>query len=204
MRTIRKEKMSIKTFCLCLPEYPDKMEKAKVHFAERGVENVEFFSSIHAEIAGLSTSHPYEIDHPASGFRVGYKITGIWLAHVVLWMHLARLPEDKFLILEDDAMFHEDWKERYEAALKHLPDFDFFHIGHCCLLGHEQTHIGGEVFATSHSQCTHAYILHRRCIPFLLRTVRKCYAPIDCQLVLEVFPHLKTFALIPRAVSQFC
>lgn len=194
----------MRTFCLCLPEYPERMEKAKAHFAEREVGPVEFFAGLHAENAGLATSHAYEVDHPGTGFRVGYKITGIWLAHVMLWTHLSRLSDDRFLILEDDAQFHDDWKIRMNVGLSDLPgDFDFFHVGHCCLKGHPQTLVKGEVFETKHAQCTHAYIINRRALPFLLRTVRKCYAPLDCQLVLEVFPHLRTFALVPRCVSQF-
>lgn len=194
----------MRTFCLCLPEYPQRIEKAKAHFKEMGVENVEFFAGIHAENAGLATSHTYEVDNPGTGFRVGYKITGIWLSHVMLWMHLSRLSDDRFLILEDDAQFQPDWKERFNKAMSELPgDFDFFHIGHCCVEGHPKTHIHGEVYDTKASQCTHAYLINRRVLPFLLRTIRKCYAPIDCQLVLEAFPHLRTFAMIPRCVDQF-
>lgn len=194
----------MKTFCLTLPEYPDRIKAAQAHFAEMGVDNVEFFNGLHAEKAGLATSHCYDVDHPGTGFRIGYKVTGIWLAHVMLWMHLARLSDDKFLILEDDAQFHADWKTRFNEGLAILPgDFDFFHIGHCCLEGHPRTLIHGEVYETKHAMCTHAYMINRRCLPFLLGNIRKCYAPIDCQLVLEIFPHLRTFALMPRCVSQF-
>lgn len=194
----------IRTFCLCIPERPDAMARSKAHFDALGVENVEFFAALHAETTGFATCHPYEIDAPGSGYLMGFKPTGVWLAHVMLWHHLARLNDDKFLILEDDAMFHEDWKARYEQAMEHLPgDFDFCHIGHCCLEGHPKTLVGGELYESKNSQCTHSYILNRKCLPFLLRTVRKCYAPIDCQLVLDVFPHLRTFAVIPRMVDQF-
>lgn len=194
----------IKTFCLCLPEYPDRIQAAQKHFDEVGLKEVEFFSSINAQLAGLATSHKYEVDHPGTGFRVGYKITGIWLAHVVLWMHLARLSDDKFLILEDDAQFPPDWEERVNKALSEVPgDFDFLHIGHCCIEGHPRTHVAGEVYDSKHMQCTHAYILSRKAIPFLLRTIRKCWAPIDAQLVFEAFPHLRTFAVVPRIVAQF-
>ena len=169
-----------------------------------GVDGVQFFGCLDAAKAGLTTVNSYEIDHPGTGFNMGHKCVGIWLAHYMLWTHLARLPDDRFLILEDDAQFHADWKPRFNEAMAILPgDFDFFHIGHCCLEGHPKTLVHGEVYETKNAQCTHAYMINRRCLPFLLRTIRKCYAPMDCQLVLEAFPYLRTFAMIPRCVSQF-
>lgn len=194
----------MKSICLCLPECPEQIEKAKAHFAAVGLADVEFFWGIHAERAGLATIHPYEVDNPGSGFRMGFKPTGIWLSHYMLWSMLTRLPDDRFLVLETDAMFHDDWRERFGKAMADVPnDFDFLHIGHCCLKGHPQTLVAGEVYQTIHQQCTHAYVLSRKCIPFLLRTLRKVWSPLDIQLQLECFPHLRTFAVVPRIVSQF-
>lgn len=194
----------IKPICLCLPEYPDQIEAAKKHFAESGLENVEFFWGIHAEKAGLSTWHPYERDAPGSGFRVGPKITGIWLGHIMLWSAAMRDTADHIMVLECDAQFLPGWKEKFEEALKIIPtNFDFLHLGHCAVEGHPRKHIGGDVWETKHSQCTHCYIVRRAVLPFMLKTIRKCYAPIDIDMVLEIFPHLNCYAVIPRVVSQF-
>ena len=43
----------------------------------------------------------------------------------------------------------------------------------------------------------------RAALPFVLRTLRKVWAPIDIQLQMECFPHMKTYAIIPRIVEQF-
>lgn len=194
----------MKSICICLPEYPDAIEKAKAHFAESGLDDLEFFWGINAPVAGLATSHVYEVDNPASGFRMGSKPTGIWLSHYMLWNCLTRLPDDHFLILETDAKFQPDWKERLVKALKDVPtNYDFLHIGHCCLEGHQRELVAGEVYQTKQAQCTHAYIMARKCIPFLLRRLRKIWAPIDCQMIFECFPHLNTYAVMPRLVDQF-
>lgn len=193
----------MKIFCLCLPENPKRIEQAKKHFEEMAVGPVEFFWGVNAPLAGLATDHVYEVDNPGSGFRVGARITGCWLGHTALWNHMMHLKDDVFMVLEDDALFQEGWKEKFKLAMSELPpDFDFFHIGSCCTTGHPNKHIHGDVYECKNMQCTHAYLIARKCLPFVCRTVRKCWAPIDIQLVLEVFPHLRTFAHLPRLVDQ--
>lgn len=194
----------MKAICLCLPEYPEQIETSRKHFEESGLENVEFFWGLHAEIAGLATLHCYEVDNPGSGFKMGYKGTGIWLGHYMLWASAMRESCEHIMVLETDAKFLPGWKEKLDVAMKTAPvNFDFLHIGHCCMEGHPRTWVEGEVWESKHMQCTHAYIVRRAVIPFLLKTLRKVWAPIDIQLQFEVFPHLKCFAVMPRLVEQF-
>ncbi len=198
----------MKTICLCLPEYPDQIEAAKKHFEESGLYDVEFFWGINAEVAGLATEHPYERDNPGTGFKIGYKCTGIWLSHYMLWSALSRGNEEHYMILETDAKFLDGWKQKLDDALKIIPtNFDFLYPGHCCVEGHAHTVSGngmfGEVWETKSIQCSHCYIVRRWTLQFMLRTLRKIWAPIDIQMQLECFPYLKTYAIIPRIVEQF-
>lgn len=198
----------MKVYCITLPEYPDNTKKAKTHFEEVGLENVEFFWGFNASTAGfdgLRTSHPYEVDHPGSGYHMGPKPIGCWLSHYMLLNHIMHSPGEEFvMVLEDDAKFEEGWKEKLDQALLDAPsNFDFLHPGHCCIEGHPKNHVKGMVWETKHSQCTHCYIVRRGCLPFVLGTIRKCWSPIDCQFVFEVFPSLNTYAIVPRIVTQF-
>jgi len=194
----------VKAICICLPENPDQVEKARAHFASRGLE-VEFFWGIHGQASGLTTSHVYEVDHPGSGYKIGPNTIGNWLAHYMLWSCLMRLPDDRFLVLEADAQLPEDFGPRFDKALADAPkNFDFLHIGSCCVKGHPFKKIpgNGNVVETKHALCTHAYVIARKCLPLVLRTMRKVWAPIDIQLMLEVYPHLHTYAVMPRIVEQ--
>ena len=196
--------MIVRAICICLPEYPEKIEKAKAHFADRGLTDVEFFWGINAPIAGLATWHPYEVDHPGSGFRMGAKPTGCWLSHYMLWNCLTRMPDDEYLVLEDDAQLDVGFMDSFAKAMRDVPsDYQFLHLGHCCMQGQPQRHVAGEVYESKAQLCTHAYVIRRTVTPFLLKTLRKCWAPIDIQLQIECFPHLKTYAVVPRIVAQF-
>jgi GR25 family glycosyltransferase involved in LPS biosynthesis len=194
----------MRAICICLPEYPERIEKAKAHFAERGLTDVEFFYGINAPVAGLATWHPYEVDHPGSGFRMGAKPTGCWLSHYMLWNAMTRMTDDAYLVLEDDAQLDEDFVPKFEQALRDVPsDWAFLHPGHCCIRGTPMTHVAGNVYECKSMACTHAYALRRNTAPFLLSKLRKCWAPIDIQLSREIFPYVKTYAIVPRIVSQW-
>lgn len=193
----------MRCICICLPEYPDTIKAAQEHFAAAGLENVEFMWGINAPLAGLATSHTYDVDHPGTNFRMGAKPTGIWIAHIMAWTLAMSCADERVMILETDAQLQEGWKEKFEQAMNDAPsNADFIHVGSCCLEGHPKKHVKGMVWETKNSLCTHCYVVRRACLPFVLKTVRKCYAPIDCQLVLEVFPHLNCYAILPRLVDQ--
>ena len=193
----------MRTFCITLPETPERTAKAKAHFASRQLD-VQFFNGIHAEKFGLSNVFTYEVDNPGSGYNIGFKPTGIWLSHYMLWGALNLLQDDHYLILEVDAEFPENWRGRVEKAIADAPnDFDMLYIGSCCCGGQKQTHIAGEVFDVRYPQCLHAYVVAKKALPVLLETQRKVYAPIDISLTFHSHPLLKVFTVLPRIVNQF-
>lgn len=192
----------MRTFCICLPEDPAGIDRARAHFTASGLPNVEFFWGINAPVAGLATSHVYEVDHPGSGFRMGEKPTGCWLSHYMLWNCLTRLPDEHFLILETDAKLHDGFAAAFAQAMRDAPsNFDLLYVGHCCT-ANRGNRIAGAVHESKSMLCTHAYVVRRGALGTLL-AMRKCWAPIDIQLKLECFPVLRTYAVIPRIVSQF-
>ena len=112
----------MKAICICLPEQPDAIERARAHFADKAPSlDVEFLWGINAPIAGLATTHVYELDHPGSGYRMGAKATGCWLSHYMAWNVMTRLPDDRFLVLEVDAKLDDDFEVRFAAALVDAP-----------------------------------------------------------------------------------
>lgn len=191
-------------FCITLPERPDRTLAAVNHFKEMGVENVTFMDGVNAEAFGLRTVFPYEVDNPGSGFNIGPKPVGIWLSHWMLWQVLLCQPDDHFMILEDDAKFLPNWKERTEKALDDVPkDFDWLFIGSCATQGHDMGVVAGEVHHVVWPACFHAYCIARKALPYLLQTTRKVYAPIDLHPMFHTFDQQKVYTLLPRAVEQW-
>lgn len=205
----------MRTFCVCLPEQPEAIERARAHFAAHGLTNVDFFWGINAAVAGLSTSHTYEIDHPGSGYRIGHKPVGCWLSHYMLWSCLLRVEadpidaaklseDDRFLVLEVDAKLGDGFAGDLARALADAPaDFDVLYVGNCCAAGRAQTLVRGAVYECKQMLCTHGYVIARKALPHLLASLRRVWAPIDIQLTLEAFPQLKTYVVLPRIIDQF-
>ncbi len=197
----------MKTFCLSLPEKPERIVRAKEHFAQVGLE-AEFFFGLHGDTSGLRTVHLYELDNP--GYIMGEHPIAIWLGHYMLLNHVSHAykehPEAHVMILEDDARFPETWKEQLQVALYDCPsDFDFLFPGHCCLENTEPApvHVAGNLYKTSKAQCNHCYIVRVGVLPRVLGSLRRVWAPIDIQLMLEILPQLETYAIIPRLVHQY-
>jgi hypothetical protein len=145
----------------------------------------------------------YEVDNPESGFRIGPKLTGIWLGWQIMWSICNALPDSHFLLLEHDAVLCPDFKERLNAAWRDVPsDFDWLFLGSCCAKGHPTRHIAGEVFEVKYPQCNHATILAKKAVPKILATQRKLYGPQDCTLIFHTFPALKVYTVLPRMAEQ--
>ena len=198
---------NIHTYVITLPESPERTQRTRDHFKERGFTNYEFFNGIHAEKFGLRTVWPYELDNPGSGFNVGFRIVGCWLSHYMLWQALLMRHDDHYHIMESDVKLPIYWQDRMNAAMTHVPaDFDMLYTGSCCCKGHPMMDAGGGVFKMlggTGPQCTHSYIVARKALPVILETQRKCYAPIDVSLILHSHPRLKVFVVLPSIVDQF-
>lgn len=192
----------MRTFCITLPETPERQQAAREHFQQRGVK-VEFLHGIHGEAFGLSTKHPYEVDHPGSGYIVSPKHVGLHLSHYMAWSICQQLPDERFLILEDDAEFCTGWKHRLERSIADAPaDFDMLYVGSCNCAGASKYRVKGDVWCVHWPQCTQAYIVARKAIETLLATQRHCWAPIDLSLIFRSLPHLKVWTVLPRIVGQ--
>lgn len=173
------------------------------HFAERKL-NVSLFNGIHAERFGLYTHHTYEVDNPGSNYHIRVESIGNILSHYMLWSALAMLWDDFFLVLEDDAKLEERWHIRLNDAISNTPhDFDMLYLGSCCCNGKPRTLVGGDVYEVRYPMCTHAYIVARKALHFLLSSQRKVYAPIDISLIFHSLPHLKVYTVLPRIADQF-
>lgn len=190
-----------KAFVICPQEEAARIDRAAAHFAERKLQ-VTLFNPLHAATAGLKTVLPYEIDNPGSGFVIEPKGVGIWLAHWTLWNAIQFLPQRYTFVLEIDAELPADWYLRIKEALDAAPpDFDMLYVGSCCTANKPTKQIGGNVFEVQWPFGSFAYIVARKALPVLISTMRRCWAHVDIQLSLEVFPKIKCYTVLPRIVT---
>lgn len=194
--------MNLRTFCITLPEYPEKTEIAVSHFRDVDID-VQFFNGVHGEKFGLKAVHPYKIDYPDKNYTISFKEVGIWMSHWALWNVLNFLHEPHFLILEIDALFPKDWHSRVVDALNSVPDdFDMLYIGSCCAEDKPKTLVKNQVWDVRWPACNHAYVVAKKALPVLLSTQRKCCSPMDISLIESTHPKLKIYTVLPSIVMQ--
>ena len=204
----------MKIVCITLADYSNygkrtatvgrQKAETEAHFQEKGVD-ASYYYGLHAEKLGLRTIHPYQLDAPGSGFNMGPGPTGCWLSHRTLWSALLLLPDDVFLILEDDAIFPSDWRDRLERNMRVLPDdWDVFYVASCCAENSWKTHVAEEVYEVRYPACLHGYMVRRKALMTMITTTddSTCYAPIDIGLMIHTLPHLRTYTLLPRLLEQ--
>lgn len=136
---------------------------------------------------------------------MGEKQIGIYLSHWMLWNYLATLGDhQEFFIFEDDIKFEPGWKEQWRSGLASLPyDWDLFYVGNCCLSGWPDNVLHApNIWKTKHAQCSHAYMVRSKALPFLLDKCQKVWAPLDLALLWQCQPQLNVFARLPRLISQ--
>lgn len=191
--------------CITLAETPERTERLVGHLSGDGVK-FEIHEGVNAAEFGLTTINKYEVDHPGSGYVMTQKHVGLHLSHVLAWRHFSTLPQDSFLVLEDDALFLPGWQDGFDLAMESVPDdWDMLFIGSCNCEHTPKELVSGNVWRVDKRhgpQCTHAYIVRAKALPILLKTQKKSWAPIDLALIFNSFPHLNIYTVLPRIVRQ--
>jgi len=192
----------MKTFAIHCQELPDRKVAAEKHFKERGL-TVDWINGIHGETFGLLPSRPYNVDYPGKGQLAAISQVGLVLSHYMVWTVCAQLPYEQFMILEDDAFFPTDWKERLNMVMNDLPDdWDIFLIGNSNTLDKPRENVCRDVWEVKYPFCTHAYIVRKKALGTLLTYCRDATLNVDLLLMREAYPKLKVYTMLPRLVDQ--
>jgi len=192
----------MKTYCIYCPELAESHSTQVLHLAKRSVPAV-FVAGIHGETFGVLGTKPYRFDSPKNGEVTGYRHTGLFLSHYLVWSIASQQTDRHFMVLEDDADFPEDWRKRFDAAWKDIPtDFDILLIGSANTSDKPKKQIRGNIWLVEYPFTSHAYIVAFKAIPLLLDRMRDCSMPIDIALIHLAYPKLKVYTVLPRIVNQ--
>lgn len=189
-----------RTFVLTVKRTMDKYEATRKHLEERGIKCEPFFGA-DSQVLKLKAVDQFNIDR--LGDFIGPKHITAQFSHLMMWNAMLYCPEDSFFALEYDARFTEDWKSRYDSAIKHLPDdWDIVFIGSCCAEGRIHSHLGDGLYDVRFPLCGHALQLRKKALPILIETHTKFNMPLDIAMMYQSLPKLRVFTVLPRLVSQ--
>ena len=203
-----------KIFCLTLKDTPKRKEYVEQHFKQHDLD-VTFFEGINGKIFGLKTIIPFMDDilyHnpnwkpgdcPPTYITSGH--VGCILSHYMLWKTISYFPDDEFLILEDDVILCDGFKEKLMDYKSRLPnDWQYVFVGHCCLPDKQYVHKQSDnIYTTSWPpMCTHAYMIKKESIKTLIETNSMAWAHIDIQIQKRSLKLLKHYVFLPSLADQ--
>ena len=203
-----------KIFCLTLKDTPKRKEYAEQHFKQHDLD-VTFFEGINGKTFGLKTIIPFmdDILHHNPNWKPGdcppTYITpghvGCILSHYMLWKTISYFPDDEYLILEDDVVLCDGFKEKLIDYKSRLPnDWQYVFVGHCCLPDEQHVHKQNDnIYTTSWPpMCTHAYMIKKESINTLIETNSMAWAHIDIQIQKRSLKILKHYVFLPPLADQ--
>lgn len=213
---IRLGNLDVKPLMIYIPDtehWRERGEKGLKHFSEQGIENIFVVTGIHGEKWGIQGRHIYLADNrPQEQYYIGHgKVAGN-LTQYMSFVVMDALDYTHFLSLEDDCRFKEGWREKLDMELMNVPaDFDILFVGSCCCGDKMGVHVKGDVYEFPYRgkdkwnwypQCSHALLIAKKAIPHLIATNRDVANPSDVSLVMNSFPKMKVFAILPRLADQ--
>ena len=196
------------TFCVSLKAAADRREKVSKHLRDHGIE-FHLFDAIHASKMGLKTKLAYLDDKPnwlpedGPPYKISQPVLGCSLSHYMIWRIAEYLPDDYFLIVEDDVQLCDGFKEKLTEMMSRLPeDWQFVFVGHCCLRKDYTEVRPGIIYSGIAPLCTHAYLIKKSSLRHLIETNERMYAPIDIQLQKKSLPTMVHYCLFPPLAFQ--
>src|SRR5262249_15873367 len=94
------------------------------------------------------------------------------------------------------------WKS-FRQAYADLPkDWEFVFVGSVLSQGRPTERITDRVSVVRYPCGTHAYLVKRSVLPFLLQTNHQAHHPVDLQLMANSFPAMKWYSFLPSLVKQ--
>jgi GR25 family glycosyltransferase involved in LPS biosynthesis len=196
------------TFCVSLKSATERRQKVSNHLRDHGIE-FHLFDAIHASKMGLKTKLAYLDDKPnwqpedGPPYRISQPILGCSLSHYIIWRIAQYLPDDYFLIVEDDVQLCDGFKEKLMTTIQRLPeDWQFVFVGHCCLRNDYTVVRENIVYSSFAPLCTHAYLVKKSALAHIIETNERMYAPIDIQLQKRSLTTLAHYSLVPPLATQ--
>ena len=128
--------------------------------------------------------------------------------HYLMFEKVACGDEDYALILEDDVIFGEEFKEELKSSIEQTPvGWDFIFIGSGCNLRipPSQLEVNKTSYLKSHpsGKCTDSFLVKQEAAARVLSTLLPFVLPIDFELNHHMMKHdMKTYWIEPPFVCQ--
>lgn len=145
--------------------------------------------------------------------KLGKGEIGCAISHREIWKLALKRNEQRILILEDDAVFCNNFNEYFRLFADKMKkiEYDMWYLGSSCHAGTKHDHTTGlfrklaqidgyQLWEAEHRWQTHAYIVDIRVLPYLIRSTKTLTNTIDGMLA-KMQEKLKVYAIADDTVN---
>lgn len=189
-------------FCLTLKETPLRT-KGFLEVASAAKLDVTMFYGVLGSRLGLVPKLPNEIESPGQNIMMTERGVGCNLSHLMLWKHLSFLPDEEFLVFEDDAIIPSDFLERFQSLYDKLPeDWQMAYVGWIKYGKDVPPILIDDGITIRIPSVTHAYLIKKSVLEDLCNALMPVQSNIDLTLVNRLLPKIRYYVFDPSLVSQ--
>ena len=191
-----------RTFCVTLKETPLRTKSFLDAASKIGLP-FEFFYGVFGQRLGLIPKLANELECPGKNNFMGENGLACNLSHLILWNVLKHLPEEEFLIFEDDAVFCPDFINKFQSLYSNLPtDWEFVYVGWVPNGRDNAPVVVNEGITIRLPNATHAYLVKKSALEILCEGLLPIQSNIDLTIVSRCLPKLKYYVFDPPIVNQ--
>jgi GR25 family glycosyltransferase involved in LPS biosynthesis len=181
----------IKIFVLHYKKLVNRKQFLLKQFEMHGISDVDFIELFDLDEGDITEKNLSLFDLEDPDFKNSHSRISLALKH----LHAYKMISEKYdcgLILEDDAIFSEDFMERLNSYMKELPlDYDMLFIGDGCNFhipfenrvsgcnvyerGTQPTSWGGDGI----TRCTDAYVVSKKCASEITSLVNNIFIDVE-------------------------
>ncbi len=195
-----------RTFVLTVRRDIKRFNDTVAHLDELGIK-WERFDGMDNQICRLQSKDDFNVDR--AGEKLQTKHVAATLTHILLWQTMKYQPDESFVALEFDVRFVDGWEEKFDWAMKFLPDdWDLVYLGSCCCKDRETYPVEGDGYAQTtlfdvrYPLCGHAIMYRKKCLETLLTVHQKINMPLDIAMHYLSLPKLRVYTILPSIVGQ--
>jgi len=191
-----------RTFCVTLKETPLRTRGFMDLAQAAGLEVTPFYGILGSR-SGIVPKFRDEIESPGSSVFMNEQALGCNLSHFILWHVLKHLPDEEFLIFEDDAIIPEDFAERFQKAYAQLPtDWQMAYVGWIRYGKDISPVVISDSISIRIPSATHAYLVKKSILDDLIACMMPFQSNIDLTIIHRLLPKIRYYVFDPSLVSQ--
>lgn len=164
----------------------------------------ELFYGVFGKKLGMASKYPNVLETPNNdNIFMTEGAIGCNLSHFILWNVLKHLPENEFFIVEDDALFINGFRDKFQSVYSRLPsNWEFVYVGWVPYGNDLSSMIVEEGISIRVPSATHAYLVKKSALDRLCDCLLPFQSNIDLTLINKFLPTINYYVFDPSLVEQ--